>query len=487
MRHSRRQAATFRRRICTIFSAAVVGLMIGCASVGPDYVQPQPDLPDAWSQALLDEFSSGESSIQSWWSVFEDPALDRLIQEANEGNLDLKIAVARIEEARAQYAIARGERFPDIDGSGSAAWTRSSEETAPVLPVGLDREDSLFSLGASAAWELDFWGRIRRSVESADAAFESTLENYRDVLVVLYADTASAYVDVRSFQARIDYAGNNVTAQRETLQLTKDRMKAGLVPELDVRQAELNLAVTESTIPQLRTQLTQAMNRLAVLTGQNPGSLMDLFTSAADIPAPPKEVMVALPVDLVRQRPDIRRAERDLASQNARIGVAKGNLYPIFTLPGTFTLEALDAGEVLNSGSLTYGFGPAFRWNLFDGGRVRNAVKVEEARTRQALHRYENAVLLALEDVENAMVALAEERKRNAHLQTAVDAAEDSAGLVKELYRTGLTDFQNVLDMERALAAQQDQFASSSGSLSKNCVRLYRALGGGWDASEEQP
>ncbi len=466
---------------------AVVCLFSGCAMVGPDYVRPEIPLPDAWNEAVQEEFSSGAPALQTWWSSFGDPVLDDLIAKSDEGNLDLKVAVARLDEARARYAIARGERLPDIDGSGAAGWTRSSEDTVPSIQPGLDREGELFSLGAGISWELDLWGRVRRSIESADAAFQSSLEDYRDVMVLLYADVASAYVDVRSLQARLEYAVNNATAQRDTLQLTKDRYKAGLVPELDVRQAELNLATTSATIPQLRTLLAQAVNRLAVLTGQHPGSLKELLASTAAIPAPPAEVMVSLPADLLRQRPDVRRAERVLASQNARIGVATGDLYPIFSLTGTFALEALDADGVFDGGSLAYGFGPAFRWNLFDGGRVRNAVKVEEARTRQALHRYENTVLLALEDVENAMVGLAEERKRNVHLQTAVSAAQDSAGLVKELYRIGLTDFQNVLDMERALTAQQDQFATSSGSLSINCIRLYRSLGGGWDASAVQP
>lgn len=470
-----------------LFVLGAAGLLSGCAAVGPDYQPPELELPDRWTQSVRDEFSSGEPALEAWWKIFDDPVLDQLIEDADAGNLGLQVALSRIQEARSQYAIARGEYVPQIDGAGSAGWTRVSEGTAPTLPQGLSREDTLFSLGIGVAWELDFWGRIRRSVESADASYASQLEAYRDTLVVLYADVAATYFELRSLQERILYALRNAAAQRETLDLTRSRSAAGLAPDLDVRQAELNLAVTSSAIPALRAQLVQAKNRLAVLSGQAPGTLDEMLSATLRPPDPPPEVLVDVPANVLRQRPDIRKAERDLAAQHARIGVATAALYPTFALPGAFTLEAFDGGDLLDSGSLTYGFGPAFQWNLFSGGRIRNAIEVESARTEQLLVAYEQTVLLALEEVENSMAGLAEERVRHGFLLAAVDAAQASVDLVKSLYRTGLTDFQNVLDMERELATQQDRLANSRGVLGKTTVRLYKSLGGGWQHDLHPP
>jgi len=462
-------------------------LVSGCMTVGPDYEAPETKVPDAWNQAVVENFTGDQPALQTWWEVFGDPTLNTLVQRVAEGNLDLKIAASRMVEARTRLASSRGEYYPEVDAVGAAQWTRASEETTPVLPSGLHRKDNLFQAGLNVGWELDLWGRIRRSVESADAAYQGSVENYRDTLVLLYAEVAATYADLRSLQARIRYAENNVDLQKKTLKLTKDRNSAGLVPDLDVRQAELNLATTSAAIPVLRTMLIESKYRLGTLSGQAPGALSDLLEGVSDIPVPPKDVSVGLPADLLRQRPDVRRAERELASQHARIGVAEGSLYPTFSLPGTFVLEAPSAGDVFSGDSLTYGFGPSLRWNLFAGGRIRNAIRIEEARTEQALLFYENTVLLALEDVETAMVAVAEEHKRLDAVNDAVQAAEASADLVDTLYRAGLTDFQNVLDMQRALSLQQDTLAASEGDLSKNYVRLYKALGGGWNIAETTP
>jgi len=452
--------------------------------VGPDYTPPEPGVPDAWNAAILEEFDGEEPTLATWWQVFNDETLNLLVAKAAEGNLDLKIASSRITEFRAQLGFAKGELLPQLDADGAALWTRTSEETTPFLPESLEREDNLFLMGASVGWELDLWGRIRRSVESAGAGYEASIENYRDVLVLLYADLASAYFNMRSLQERIRLAENNARLQEETLQLTRDRNAAGLVSELDVRQAERQLATTRAEIPTLRARLVRAMNRLGILTGQGPSALHETLEMPKDFATPPENITVGIPVDLLRQRPDVRRSERLLASQHARIGFTKGALYPTFTLPGTFAFEALDVDGLFESGNLAYTFGPSVRWNLFSGGRIRNAVRIEEARTQQALHEYESTVLLALEDVENAMVALAEERNRNEHLSEAVQAALKSAELVDKLYRSGLTDFQNVLDNQRELTIQQDALAASDGLLSINFAQLYKALGGGWSTTD---
>ena len=362
--------------------------------------------------------------------------------------------------------------------------TSQNGQFGGLLP---DRTSKLYTTGLDASWEIDLWGRIRRAIESADAEVEASVENYRDLLVSLLAETAATYVQVRALQARIDAAESNARNQRGTLKLTEDRFKAGLAPALDVSQARLNLATSESTIPTLRIALHNSINRLAVLLGEYPGAVNERLASTAPVPEPPEQVAVGLPTDLLRQRPDLRQAERQLAAQTARIGVAAADLYPSFSLSGTFGLESISSRKLLRSDSATWTVAPAVRWNLFNGGRVRSGIQVEDARTRQALVTYENTVILAVEDVENAMIAFKREQTRRAALDRAVNAAEESVKLVKDLYKTGMTDFQNVLDSERSLFNLQDQQAESRGLVTQNLINLYRALGGGWDPDARPP
>lgn len=481
--------SAYRERISLFFGAglsmaAALGLT-GCLTVGPDYEQPEVEAPDTWNQELMEDFTSDTPTLASWWSVFADPQLNELIVRAAESNRTLRIAAARVQESKALLGVADSQFWPQVSALGGVYGTRISEETTAVIPQGFSPENTLYQVGVDVGWELDLFGRVRRSVESASASLEVSMEDYRDTMVLLYAEVAAAYMDVRSLQARIEYARANAVAQRDTLQLTRDRNQAGLVPDLDVSQAQLNLARTESFIPALRSQLKRTVNRLGVLLGEYPASLYDDMMKSAPVPLPPAEVAIGLPADLLRQRPDVRSTERGLASQHARIGVAKAEFYPIFALPGTFTLDAFDAGN-LNSGALAYTFGPTFRWNLFSAGRVRNNVRAEEARTVQALNQYEQVVLQAVSEVESAMAALAEERDRHARLLEAVAAAERSVELVRTLYKAGLTNFQNVLDMERSLAEQQDELATNEGLMSRALIGLYTALGGGWEAAAPQ-
>jgi NodT family efflux transporter outer membrane factor (OMF) lipoprotein len=312
------------------------------------------------------------------------------------------------------------------------------------------------------------------------------MEDYRDILVVLHAEVATNYVEVRALQDRIKYVRGNIETQRKSLQLTKDRFDAGLAPDLDVQQAELNLAKTESTLPTLQMLLVQTINRLGVLLGEHPGVLHDELEKLASIPKPTEQITVGLPVELLRQRPDIRQAERELAAQTALIGVAKADLYPSFSLFGTFEIGANDFSDVISySKSRMHSFGPSFRWNIFDGGRVRNRIRVENARTEQALERYEQTVLNALEDVENAVVSYTQEGIRREALERSVMAARKSTELVGTLYMNGLTDFQNVQEMERFQFEQEDQFAESEGKVIQNLISIYRSLGGGWNPDIE--
>ena len=468
-------------------SILLISALTGCSilrPIGPDYAAPEFPPPDEWQADLAKGLVEGEAPLQSWWQVFDDPALTALITRTGAGNRDLKIAAARIEEARAARGISRSAWFPSIDGNGAVAGTRLSEATTPTLPTGIDREETRYEVGLNAGWEIDVWGRVRRLVEASSAEYQASIEDYRDTLVLLYAEVALAYADVRTLQTRIQFAKDNLQRQQDTLSLTRIRFDAGLVPELDVYQAQLNISRTEAALPLLQTQLIRAINRLGVLIGDGPQAVQDLLATPASMLQPPDQILVGIPANIIRQRPDIRRAERQLAAQTARIGVARADLYPQFTLFGDFAFESLDSGDLFESDNLAYGFGPSFRWNLFSAGRVRSLIDAQEARAQQALHAYEQTVLRSMEEVENAMSGYAQESRRHESLVKAVEAAKKAVELVQALYRSGLTDFQNVLNMEQALTVQQDDLASSHGNQAGQLIRLYKALGGGWNADD---
>jgi multidrug efflux system outer membrane protein len=457
----------------------MVGMLVGC-TVGPDYVPPTTELPDLWEQELSEGLVDGKADLRTWWTTLDDPMLDGLIARATEGNLDIRQAVARIREGRANLGIASGELFPEVDATGTIEESRISNNVAAEVAPPQTRTDTYYTAGLDASWEIDFWGRIRRGIESADASLGASIEDYRDTLVVLYADVASTYVQIRALQSRIASALSNVETQRGALRLTIERNRAGLAPDLDVRQAELNLATTEAFVPSLRSALAENVNRLAVLLGEYPGDLHDELAAAEPIPQPPDEVLVSLPGDLLRQRPDIREAERNLAAQSAQIGVATADLYPRFSLSGSFALESFSTSDFFKWESRSFSFGPAFQWNIFDAGRIRSNILVQDALTEQALISYQQSVLGAVEDVESAMAAYVQERIRRDALARSVVAARRSVALVDTLYRSGLTDFQNVLDTQRSLFQQEDALAESEGLVTQNLIAIYRALGGGW-------
>jgi NodT family efflux transporter outer membrane factor (OMF) lipoprotein len=453
--------------------------------VGPNYERPVVEVPDVWQESSTAQVAQGEAPLQTWWDVFEDPKLTDLIQRAETSNLDLQQAVWRIEEARALRGIAKGALLPSVQGSGDLSRENPSANVVPSEE--LADAQNFFALGLDAAWELDVFGRLRRGVEASTASMEASVEDYRDVLVTLLAEVAFSYLELRTLQLRIDYAEANVRLQQETLQITHDRFDAGLVSQLDITQAESNLANTEARIPSLRAGATAALNRLAVLLGEAPGTLDAELGTASDIPVPPPQITVGLPTELLRQRPDVRRAERQLAAQTALIGVRTADLYPRFSLFGFLGLQSTDLGDLFEGGSGTGGFGLPIRWNIWQGGRIRNAIKAEEARTEQALLAYEQSVLRALEEVENAMVNYYQERLRRDKLLEAVTASERSVELVQTQYMAGLTNFQNVLDTQRSLFNQQDELAASEGLLVQGLVALYKSVGGGWNPDDLPP
>jgi multidrug efflux system outer membrane protein len=471
-----------RKPLLSLVTIACSLVLSGC-TVGPDYVQPETEIPDAWHTAAVEGLEDGEATLQTWWRVFDDELLNDLVIRSAAGNLTLREALWKVEEARALRGAVSSSKKPQVGFNADANRSQPSDNGAlgDFAPENGFEAGNLVTTGVGASWEIDVFGRIRRQVEAADAATQASVEAYRDVLVSLYAETALAYVNVRASQERLRIAHTNVETQENTLQLTKDRFDAGLVSALDVAQAESNLANTKSTIPVLERDLNEGLNRLAVLLGENPGALHAELDREAPIPREPEAVAIGLPTELLRQRPDVRRAERLLASQTAQIGVATADLYPTFSLAGFLGLEAQSAGDLASSDSVTWNIGLPIRWNIFSGGRIRSQIRAEEARTNQLLAGYEQTVLDALEESENAMVAYAKEVQRRERLSQAVDATQRSLDLVMTQYTAGLTDFQNVLDTQRTLLVREDELAVSEGLVAGNLVRLYRALGGGWD------
>ncbi len=456
----------------------VAGLGLGaCAAVGPDYAPPPDDSPTAWHTVLQDGLSEAAPdplTLSRWWSTLDDPDLSRFIERAVLGNRDLAEAQARVREARARRGISQAGLFPTVDASGAVTRSRSSEN------AGSGETGNFYSAGFDAGWELDIFGGLRRAIEAAEMDLQASQQDLNDVMVSLLAEVALNYVEARTFQARLGVAEANVVAQEETFDLTRSRFYAGLSDELAVQQSLFNLETTRSQIPRLRTGLEAAKNRLAVLLGEKPGAVHAELAERRPIPLTPLEIAVGVPADTLRRRPDVRRAERSLAAQTARIGVATAELYPKFTLAGGIGLESVSGGDWLEYGSRTWRLGPGVVWNVFDAGAIRRNIEVQSALQEQALFRYETALLSALEEVENALVAYAEEQFRREALKRATEAAAKAVQLAQDQYKAGLVDFSDVLVAQRSLLSLEDELAISEGTVTGNLVRLYKALGGGW-------
>lgn len=458
------------------------GILASCSAVGPDYVAPEIETPVAFSAEFGRGLAAGDADVATWWAGFGDPVLERLVQDCLAGNLDLSLAMARIREARALRGISSADYLPTVDVTGAYSRNQNSRKTegGEFAPRAFDD----FRVGAEAAWELDLWGRISRTVEAADAEIDVTVEDARAVIVSIVAETGLAYVDLRNNQERAAIALSNIEIQKKSLGLTEDQFIAGLVSELDVAQAAAILESTRATLPPLESAARAARRRLAVLSGRHPGTLETELAEAGIVPMPPIEIAVGVPADLLRRRPDLRRAERRLAAQTARIGAAEAELYPEFTLTGQIGLAAEDAGQLAKGGAALFGIRPGVRWNLFDSGRLRSRVAAEDARAAQALIDYERTVLFALEEVENAMTAFVDDQESRESLEKAVGHARRALELSQEQYRRGLTGFQNVLDSQRRLFELEDRLAITKAFITANLIGVFRALGGGWEGRD---
>ncbi len=482
---------THQDRICIgcIGIMVVIFSLSGCTKVGPNFVRPEPKVSPGWMDSADARIKQEPADYRNWWRVFNDPVLDRLIDRAYRENLPLRISGVRVLEARAQLGILVGKFYPQTqEAEGSLQYNRISERSpqANLLQKFTYSQDQI---GVGIGWELDFWGKFRRAIESANAAWLATAADYDTVLVSLTADVASTYILIRTLEKRIEITRQNIEAQRESLKIAEVRFEHGTTSRLDVEQAQTVLHNSMAVIPTLETQLRQAKNALSLLLGLPPGGLKDLLAGISEIPVSPLQVAVGIPADLLRRRPDIRSAEHQAAAQSALIGVAKADLYPAFSLSGTFGFLSSDAGnlklaDIFQWTSRTYQVGPSFRWNFLNYGQITNSIRVQDARLEQLLIAYQNTVLKAQQEVEDALVAFLRAQERAQLLGQSTTAARNSFDLAVLQYREGIKDFTTVLTAQQALLIEQDSLASTLGNISSSLVGVYRALGGGWEMRE---
>lgn len=473
------QALLFSR----LFTLAAGLSLAACVAVGPDYTPPPLDVPGAWSR--LDSSARHETGaapvadLGRWWRTLNDPLLSELVEEALRGSPDLRSARAKVREARARRGVAVAGFSPELTASGTYRRSRSSEST------GSGNVRELFSAGFDATWELDVFGGVRRGVEAAEADLSSAEASLQDTRVTLAAETARNYVEVRTQQTLLRIARDNLASQSETLQLTSWRAQAGLVGSQDVEQARTIREQTRALIPRLETALAEAEHRLDVLLGKAPGTLHARLSAAGGLPDVPGTIAVGIPAETLRRRPDVRSAERKVAAETARVGVAEAARYPSFTLSGSIGLEALTLSALGNSGSATHSLLAGITAPLFNAGRLRSRVEIQDAVREQALATYEKTVLSALQDVEDALVSLARAGERSEALEKAVAAARTAEQLARQRYGSGLIDFQSVLDTQRTVLTVEESLATSRSEKVLALISLYKALGGGWSAPAE--
>jgi len=469
--------AKMRTTICFV---GILILASGC-NVGPDFRKPAPPpMPPKYVAETEPEVPTDED-LTAWWSNFNDPVLDDLIHQSVASNLDLREACFRIVEARAQRGVVSGELWPQFDGNALYAFRQLSENGRPFAFGNLSPNFDFYLAGFDAVWQLDVFGKIRRSIEASDAQVELSIESYRDVLVILLSDVASNYVSARTVQRQIETVEANLASQQKTLDLVERRHRAGVVSELDVAQARSNVYTTATTLPKLQQELQVAINRLSILTGEGPSREMTARVGLGPIPTGASNLGVGVPANLLRRRPDIRAAEQEVATESALIGVAVADYFPQFTLSGIISVNSRNLSSLFTDMSFAHNVGPSVNWNLLNYGRVKSNVAAQRARHEQALIRYQSAVLRAAGEVENSLVSYNREQERLRQLEQAVEAARDTVRISEATYEKGLIQFQPVLDAQRAALQLEEQLALSTGTVSLNLIRVYKALGGGWN------
>jgi multidrug efflux system outer membrane protein len=470
-------------RIVALLGPALLG---ACTIVGPDFKPPEvPSWLARWTGSSLETLAADPKTrrggpAQDWWRAFKDPVLDQLIAEAQRANPNVRTAGLRIMEARAQLGIAGSTRFPQVQQvTGEALWV--GEER----PGGRDTSFGSASVGLQVGWELDFWGKFRRSIEAADAGYFARIAQYDDLQVLMAAQVASFYCSVRTVEARLVIARESAALQKRSLEIAERLFKGGTDSELDVQQAKAQYLATLATIPQLESLLRQTQNALSTLLARAPGPLPEMAAGKSVIPQAELDVIVDLQADLLRRRPDVRAAEMQLAAQSALIGVSEADLYPSISLLGLLGLSATTVSG--SSTVFSWGLGPSLVWNVFDHGRLTNTVLVQDARFQQLYEQYQDAVLRAAREVDDAAVGFARTGETIPLLTESVKAAQRSLDIANIQYQEGLVDFQRVLESQRTLFIQQDTLVSSRGGLAQTLVALYKAMGGGWEQARSRP
>lgn len=491
-----KSAASIKLAVCGMLTAVL--WLAGCTMVGPDFVTPEAPLQTEWLESREPEIKTEPADYRDWWAVFNDPVLNSLVESAYQQNLTLQIAGLRIFQTRAQLGVLIGNVYPQTQqGRGGANYDRISEHAPNSRPI----DDSYwqYDAGFDVAWELDIWGKFRRAIESGVAGLESSIADYDDVLVSLTAEVARAYVLLRTFEERLEIARENVKIQQRSLQIAEIRFKAGAVTELDVSQAKSLLKSTEAFIPRFELGVRQSKNALATLLGKLPGEIDTMLRGPRLIPKAPAQLVVGIPAELLRRRPDIRLAEYQIASQTPLIGVSKADLFPSFELVGSFGLLSSNSNNTKSGGrngssfsdlfkadSFEFFGGPSFRWNLFNYGRITNRVRIEDAILQQLIVNYEDTVIKAQQEVEDSLVGYLRRQEEAGFLLDSVKASQRSVDLSLLQYKEGLVDYQRVLDTQRFLTDLQDVWTATRGDAILNLVGMYKALGGGWQIREGQ-
>jgi len=523
-----------------ILPVTILGLS-GCM-VGPNYQRPEFETAKNWNGAdrhtatqptttQPSHITTQPVQIAKWWKTLNDPVLDSLIDRAITANLDLRIATARVREARAQRGVTASILYPHLDANGAYNYSGSSKnvgqsgsselglgkklrnsivsgalsglsgngtpsgvkdillnsvssainEKLADTSVSTSRGQNLFNAGFDAGWELDIFGGNRRAVEAAEADIETQIESRRDVLVTLVSEVAINYIQLRGAQQRLAIAYENIKIQKDSLDLTRNRYEAGFVSELDMTQAETLLSTTEAAVPSLETTIRQSIYQLSFLLALQPADLLRELEVRQPIPPLPPEIPVGIPSDILRRRPDIRTAERELASATAKIGQATADLFPKFSLTGSVGLQSGDINHMLDRNSIGWGIGPSVSWPIFDGWKIRSNIEITNAVQEQALLNYQRVILAAFKEVEGELIAYRNEQIRYARLSRAVKSSQKSTDLSQDLYTQGLTGFLDVLESQKSLYNNQDTMVQSQVAVLTNLISLYKALGGGWE------
>jgi NodT family efflux transporter outer membrane factor (OMF) lipoprotein len=472
-------------KIRLLIALILFAVYAGC-TVGPDYKPVREDMPAEWPSAEKQDDSIAQAaeadSLVQWWTTLEDPILSDLVKRGLSGNKDLKIALTRIRQARAVLGTAHRALHPSV--TGSALYSRSQTGT----PTAEDPEPSAFSIGSDyydagfdASWEIDLFGKKHRSIEAAAADLDASGDGYRSVQVSMVSEIASNYVKLRTLQKQLEIVSRNLEMQEKALSVLEDQAEAGLIGSLQVQQARYNVENTRARIPDYRTSIEESLNSLAILLGEMPGDLHEELSAPAPVPVPGVEIIAGIPADILRRRPDIRQAERSLAAQTARVGVATADLYPSLSLSGTLGLTAYSRDNFFSDENAALSISPFISIPLFNRKKIRDQIEVQNAIQERTLIEYETTVLDAIKEVRDAIMAYGEEQKRYRILKKGTAEARMALDIADERFRSGLVDFLVVLDAQRALLSFEETQISSQGTITLDLIRLYKALGGGWD------